>query len=124
MADEQIPIFFVHVPDEKSIPKVLEFLKKENQEPPKFTLAKSKVDARPNIPKASGKGVTQGGDIPANTFNSLGSAGDRAKLLIGEINAGNDSDTVKDELCDILHYLRQGGKINSQRCDELLEKYC
>jgi len=124
MANEQIPIFFVHVPDEKSIPKVLEFLKKENQEPARFTLSKERVDARPSVSRTSGKGVTQGGDIPANTFNSLGSAGDRAKLLIGEINAGNDSDTVKDELCDILHYLRQGGKINSARCEELIEKYC
>ncbi len=48
---------------------------------------------------------------------------ERMGVLIGEIEAGNDSDIVKNELSDIADILHNKNIISSEQHEQIFEKY-
>ena len=47
----------------------------------------------------------------------------RMELLVGEMNAGNDSTDVRDEFVEIVHMLHKLGLIDVGQLNSLLEEY-
>jgi len=109
--EEKIPPYFIRVKDEKMIPSALKYLKETNN--------------TGYAGSHSGGGMTMGGRIPRD-HDSDDEEDDilvRVRLIIGEINAGNDSPVLTRELDKKLKILLQKKIINLYKYTEIKKKY-
>lgn len=102
--EEKIPEYFIRVPDEKLIQPAIEYLSIVN-DPKRSTEGSSQ----------SGGGIVKSGSTETLAGKTTQQKIDRAALLLNEIQAGNDSPTVREEAKKLMDHLYKNKIIPEQK---------